>query len=99
MKKKMIFAAVAAIALISGVISYSATDKTNLNALALANIEALTGDETKEGWTEIHTSYSKDYDYGTFVRHKTFHSITCEEGGPLDSCNPTDWISYVDISK
>lgn len=46
MKKKMIFAAVAAITIASGYISYSAQSKhSKPNALALANIEALSGEE------------------------------------------------------
>lgn len=41
MKKKMIFAAIAAMAITSGYLGYSTLKESKINTLAMANIEAL----------------------------------------------------------
>lgn len=74
MKKKMIFAAIVAVATVSGIAGFSLQkQESNLNALTLANVEALSRWEFPSTWNDMW--YVTYFDGG---HH-------CEADGP-DTC-------------
>ena len=100
MNKKMIFAAIVAVATVSGIVGFNLQKQAStLNALALANIEALSKDESEEGWTEIHDSWSEDRHYANIIRHFTYHKIICIAGGPVKDCIENEWITFYDTKN
>lgn len=100
MNKKMIFAAIAAIATMSGIVGFNLQkQESSINALTLANIEALSEDESEDGWTEIHESWSEDRNYADYTRHFTYHRIICIAGGPVKDCIENEWTTFYDTKS
>ena len=100
MKRKMIFAAIAVIATVSGIAGFNIhNQESKLNALTLANVEALSNDESGEGWTETHESWSDDRHYADYTRHFTYHKINCTTGGPLKDCKEDEWTTFYDTKS
>lgn len=98
MKKAIILATIVAIAAISGIIGYcNMSTKSQLNPLALANIEALSEEEEPVGWTTVDDITVWEEDHFTFIRHFCHHKITCVKGGPDKTCTPREWTAHVDI--
>ena len=96
----MIFAVIAAVATVSGIAGFNLQkQESSLNALTLANIEALSKDEAEDGWTEIHESWSEDRHYANYTRHFTYHRINCIEGGPLKDCKEDEWTTFYDTKN
>ena len=89
--KKIMFATLVAVAAVSGFIGYSKATTSSINALALANIEALSRYELPE--VEIECSSTNE---GSCCAEDIFHSLVmCGEymyypchftGDPMDSC-------------
>lgn len=101
MKKKMIFAAIAAVAVISGYMGYSLFGKPQApSALALVNIEALSGDdENPEGWTSVTRNHLEIIDHGTYLREILTVITDCIEGGEEKDCSPNLEVYLKDIPK
>lgn len=101
MKKKMIFVAVAAVVAISGYMGYNLFGKhQSLSALALVNIEALSGDdENPEGWTSVIRSHMESIDHGTYIREIMTTITDCVEGGEENECSPNIDVDIKDTPK
>lgn len=83
MKKKMIFAAIAAAVAISGYLGHSTMKESQVhNALALANVEALTQDTETHNYEKRNETKMEIWD----DTQKIYHSLTvieCDGKGDL----------------
>ena len=98
--KKFFIPAFVAVAAISGAISYfNQSPQHELNALAIANLEAISYPEVPEGWEVVVVEQVSNVDHGTFIREICTRIIDCIEGGEDPDCVPSAETFYYDIPK
>ncbi|WP_289299897.1 NVEALA domain-containing protein [Duncaniella muris] len=77
MKRKMIFAAIAVIATVSGIAGFNIhNQESKLNALTLANVEALSNDENSSNW-QFSDGLSHTYECGAELSESWWGTRTC----------------------